>query len=409
MNGKFFKWLGVAAVLGVGALAVAALVLVPPRVNVVMGEPEAARGPDPVSAVAADVAGLREDLRALAGGLENGFGGVADVLDGLATDDAKRAVEVRELTSRVEDLQRELVAVRTELAASRVELSNAIAALPPVAGSAPSGGKTAVRPVDGASANPDVASNSTSPAEPAPQQPPPSAADTEAATASASKPEPEPAAPVAAPQESGSKKKGFLSFKLPSDAFAFDQRTRFAVVPTLSRVGFDAKSTLHDFSGVTSRIEGELVACLARPADGASGRITVESRSLDTGLADRDEVMREHLDVAKFPTLVFEWTAFEAESVDAAAQKLRGTAKGKLSIHGVAKDVAMKVDVAVDASKRITIQGQTKLDMKAFGIEPPSQLGLISVEKDVNVWIALVARPVGRADEVKAGESADAQ
>lgn len=409
MNGKFLQWLGVAAVLGVGALAVAALVLVPPRVNVVMGETEATRAPDPVSAVAADVASLREDLRALAGGLENGFGGVADVLDGLATDDAKRAVEVRELTSRVEDLQRELVAVRTELSASRAELANAIAALPRAGAAAQSGGETAVRSVDGASASPDAVASTPQPAEAPAQHPPLAAGDAREPTGNVAQPAVEPARPTEAPQESGSKRKGFLSFKLPSDAFAFDQRTRFAVVPSLSRVGFDAKSTLHDFSGVTSRVEGELVACLARPAEGASGRITVESRSLDTGLADRDEVMREHLDVAKFPTLAFEWTSFEAESVDAAAQKLRGTAKGKLSIHGVAKDVAMQVDVAVDASKRITIQGQTKLDMKEFGIEPPSQLGLISVEKDVNVWIALVARPVGRADAAQPAESAHAK
>ena len=61
----------------------------------------------------------------------------------------------------------------------------------------------------------------------------------------------------------------------------------------------------------------------------------------------------------------------------------------------------MAVSVAVDASKRLTIDGQTKIKMSDFGVKPPSKLGLISVEDEATVWIALRARTLGPAQEVK--------
>lgn len=395
MNGKLLQAIGVAALLGVAALAIAALVLVPPRVNVVLGEAEAERGPDRVSALAADVAALREDLRALAGGLEQGFGAVGESLEGLAGDREARGREVSEVRADLAGLQREVAALRSELAHDRQELAGMLAALP-------------ARPA-GSEMPPAAITLEPTEAAPAPKDPAQLVVEVatevvpaEAPIAAVPTPPVEPEA-AAAPASGGAKRKGFLSFKLPSDAFAFDQRTRFGVVPSLSRVGFDGKSTLHDFSGVTSRVDGELIVCLARPAEGARGRVKIESASLDTGLADRDENMRAQLDVERHREIAFEWTAFEAESVDAAAQKVRGTARGKLSLHGVTRDFAMKVEATVDASKRLSIQGQAPLDMTTFGVEPPSKLGLISMDKDVSIWIALVARPLGRVEDSEGG------
>ncbi|MCC6406726.1 MAG: YceI family protein [Planctomycetes bacterium] len=395
MNGKFLQWLGIAALVGVGALAAAALVLVPPKVKVVMGEGEAERGPDRLATVEADVAALREDLRALAGGLEQGLGGLGESLDALDGAADARAKEVRDSVARFEALQRDVAALRTELSSTRAELGAALAAQAQLARTATSpaaGSEIAATSVAGSESARSGEPVSTSPAVP-------SAAEV------ASEPEPtaaaaQPAEPAAEP--AAAKKRGFLSFKLPSDAFAFDRATRFAIVPALSRVGFDAKSTLHDFSGVTSKVDGELVVCLARPAEGASGRVKVQGSSLDTGLAERDENMRTHLDTTRFPELSFEWLAFEPESVDVAAQKVVGTARGKFTLHGVTRDFAMKVTASVDASKRVTIQGQAPLDITQFEVEVPNKLGLIGMEKEVTIWIALCARPIGLAEREEA-------
>jgi polyisoprenoid-binding protein YceI len=207
---------------------------------------------------------------------------------------------------------------------------------------------------------------------------------------------PAPAAPPPAPR-----KKGFLRFELPSDAFAFDRRQRLALLPSLSRVGFDAKSTLHDFSGATSKVEGELTVNLAAPVRDVAGLVVVDAAALSTDLEARDEKMREHLATASHPQLSFEWTAFRAESIDAERQLVRGAAKGTLSIRGVAREVEMPVAVSVDASKRVVIEGALPIKLSDFAIPIPSQLGVIGMEDPLTIWIALRARAIGAAEEVR--------
>jgi polyisoprenoid-binding protein YceI len=214
----------------------------------------------------------------------------------------------------------------------------------------------------------------------------------------------EPGAPAAPPEapvatSEPAPEKSFLAFRLPSEAFAFDRALRFELVSSLSRVGFDAESTLHDFSGATARVAGELETCLARPEQAPRGEIRVEAGALATGEAERDVEMQKALGVAEAPTLRFEWQAFEAAEVDAAAQRVRGVARGTLTIRGTSRPFAMPVRVAVDASKRLEITGEAPLSLAAFGVEPPVKLGVLSVADEVTIWIALRARAVGPAAE----------
>jgi polyisoprenoid-binding protein YceI len=208
-----------------------------------------------------------------------------------------------------------------------------------------------------------------------------------------------PAPPLAAPAPASPPKKSFLAFDLPSSAFAFDRRQRFAIVPSLSRVGFDAKSTLHDFSGVSSSVEGTFEVDLARPGEKPSGRITVEAASLDTGIAGRDVDMRKTLAVEQFKTLTFEWSGFSATAVDARAMTLAGSATGKLTIRGKTREVSMPVKVSVDASRRVAIEGELSIQLGDYEVVPPSQLGMVKVADELKLWIALRARLLGPVKE----------
>jgi polyisoprenoid-binding protein YceI len=201
---------------------------------------------------------------------------------------------------------------------------------------------------------------------------------------------PEPAAPA---------KQDFLGFQLPSESFAFDKRQKFQVVPALSRVGFDAKSTLHDFSGVTTKVDGQFTVNLARAQEKPTGTISAEAAALDTGLADRDEDMRKTLATEQYKTLEFQWTGFEPSAVDAQAMTLSGNVTGKLTIRGKTREISMPVKVSVDASKRVAIEGETKIKLADYDVAPPSQLGVIKVEDEVKIWIALRARLVGLAKD----------
>lgn len=401
MNRKLLQGLGVVFVLGLIGASIAALSLSAQRVHVTISPADAAvgRGPDPQALLAADIAELRTDVRATNEALAPALEALHASLEQAAAErarsaDSNAAERERKLEARLASLERALASTRDELA--RVQFT----------ASAMNGTSSTTPSASVAAQARDAAS------EPAPSNatPPPN-------DARVIEPAPVTAAPVPvdpvnevpgearAPQEDG--KKSFLAFRVPksgsSAVGAFAGRQRWSILPSLSRVGFDAKSTLHDFSGVTSSVDGEIVVDLAQPAAGCSGSVSATGATLDTGVADRDEEMRKRLAVDANPKLRFDWTSFEPREVDATGEKLTGEARGKLTIKGVAREVRVPVRANVDKNRRLTVEGELKIKMSEFGIEPPNQLGMIKVQDEVTVWIALRARSLGAATE-KAAE-----
>jgi polyisoprenoid-binding protein YceI len=208
----------------------------------------------------------------------------------------------------------------------------------------------------------------------------------------------EPAQFAPAPSPSPPARKSFLAFELPSDQLRFEGRRTWTVLPSLSRVGFDAQSTLHDFTGTTSRVEGTLEVDPSHPADAPHAFLRVQAASLATGVDGRDEALREHLATSEHPELVFELEAFDAATVDVSAQRVAGTARGKMTIRGVTRAVAMPVTLALDAARRLSLEGEMIVHLPDFGVPVPNKLGLISMQEDVKVWIAIKLRASSRTE-----------
>lgn len=202
--------------------------------------------------------------------------------------------------------------------------------------------------------------------------------------------------PVAVAPAEPQKKKSFLTFSLPDSKFRFDALQTFTLVPDLCRVGFDAKSTLHDFTGTTQKVSGEFRADLDDPKGEWSGKVSCVASTLVTGVEGRDSNMWEHLDTQKHPNIEFTIARFELSRADVAKEEVDGTIHGQMSIHGKVRDVQMPVTVRLDSSKRVLVEGQMPLKLTDYGIEVPSQLGgTIKMEDEVKVWIALRARGNG--------------
>ena len=224
------------------------------------------------------------------------------------------------------------------------------------------------------------------PAEARPVEPQP---EVEVPTVAVEKP-PEAKAEAAPP----AKRAGFLSFKVPENKFGFTEPQEYQLVKDLCRVGFDAKSTLHDFTGVTTAVAGSFVADLDDPQGAWHGTIRCSAATLNTGVEGRDENLRDHLSVTAHPEIVFALESFLPGHVDVAAQTCDGTVKGSMSIRGKTLAVAMPVTVKVDESKRLVVDGQMPLKLSDYGVPVPSQLGgAITMEDEVKVWVALRARP----------------
>lgn len=167
-----------------------------------------------------------------------------------------------------------------------------------------------------------------------------------------------------------------------------DERQRFEVIPSSSRVGFDAESTLHDFTGATSDVSGWVEARLADPAAGGRGRVVVRAATLRTGNDRRDAEMRERLDVEHHPELRFEWTGFELEHLERATATLRGHALGTLTIRGVGRPVRVPVQVAPDAEGQLRLTAELALKMSDYGVDPPRLL-FVRVKDEVKVRVSL--------------------
>jgi len=238
---------------------------------------------------------------------------------------------------------------------------------------------------------PGAATSETTPAAPGPPSAPTSTAEL-SPTDAPSSPRTE-GDPPAVPAGDGAKpRKSFLAFQLPSDDVRFDERRSWTVLPSLSRVGFDAKTTLHDFTATTSSVEGELEADLSHSDATPRASIRVRVATLDSGEAGRDEEMRRLLAVEQHATIEFELGRFEPGAIDAAALRASGTAHGRMTVRGVTQDVAMPVKLSIDDARRLLVEGEMTLDLTRFQVPLPNKLGLLTMEKDIRVWISLRLR-----------------
>ncbi|MFN0058657.1 MAG: YceI family protein [Planctomycetota bacterium] len=227
--------------------------------------------------------------------------------------------------------------------------------------------------------------------------PPPSVADSGRASPSSAATESAPAVVADAPAP-----RRFLSFQLPSNSFDYTTVNRFEVVASLSRVGFDAKSTLHDFTGVTSDVRGNFALSLVDPTRHASGMISAAASQLDTGITGRNDALREHLATPQFPELQFDLQGLTATSVDLERRTLLGNARGLMTIRGKTRDFEIPVRLALDESLRLSVEGNAPLKLSDYEVPVPSQLGLIEMQDEINVWIALKARAVGALSKAAA-------
>ncbi len=357
---RLLQWLGVLFVLSLVGGATAGFVVLRDRVNVVISEDAAREAVDPVALLRDDVAGLGRTVSELQQAIADNFGKLGR---GLEAGAAQRTDELRQRLVA-------LGAANSELTTRLSRLEDRLAAnAPALAG----GGTVPVAPPGPVVASPESSKGG-------------------AATANA--PDVSPAPPPAIEPVAPAPTTTFLSFTVPKAVFAFDVVHDFDVVPELSRVGFDAKSTLHDFSGVTSQLRGSFRADLAGKDGAWSGGIEVQAATLGTGVDGRDTNMREHLEVTAHPTISFAVARFvaAADGVDIAGRTSRGTVHGRMTIRGVSREVEMPIRIEVDPQQRVVVTGQVPLLLSDYGVPVPSQLGLVNMQDEVKVWIALRAR-----------------
>lgn len=187
-------------------------------------------------------------------------------------------------------------------------------------------------------------------------------------------------------------KRSFLAFKLPSRDFQFAGEQTFEILSGLSRVGFDGKSTLHDFTGVSDQVSGRFTVDLAHAEAGITGAVSIQTTSLGTGLAARDEELLDTLQAETHAEIRFEPTGFRTTVADAEAQRIEGELDGQMTIRGVTRAVTLPIRGSVDDSRRLIVEGELPLLLSDYDVPVPNKLGVISMEDEVRVWLMLRTR-----------------
>jgi polyisoprenoid-binding protein YceI len=147
----------------------------------------------------------------------------------------------------------------------------------------------------------------------------------------------------------------------------------FRVQPEASEITFRATSRLMNADGHFERFSGQV---LVDPAALTSARISlsVDTASLDTGIGMRDRHLRssDFFDVERFPTIVF-------QSVRVEAAGRRVTVVGRLSLHGVTRQIAVPVDVQI-SDAALVASGEFIVNRGEYGMTYNSILNPIGNE-----------------------------
>lgn len=151
---------------------------------------------------------------------------------------------------------------------------------------------------------------------------------------------------------------------------------------------FVGQASKHEAVARTSTVSGGLTA------SGDSNAFQVSNITFTAGLADlhsvdsvagrdvtqRDGVVSRQIDVQQFPTATFTATSASVPGGVTTGQ-VDVTVTGRLTIHGVTKDVTVKAMAQMSGSK-VEIAGSTSIDMGDYGVSPP-QVGFVTVDSSV--------------------------
>ena len=113
----------------------------------------------------------------------------------------------------------------------------------------------------------------------------------------------------------------------------------FKIDPAHSRIGFSVRHLIGTAKGRFSKFSGRIVVDRDHPEQ-SSVSVTIEAASIDTGIAKRDEHLRDELfDVAKYPEITFKSRRVKQTGANAAE------ILGDLTMHGVTRSIVLNVQL----------------------------------------------------------------
>lgn len=166
---------------------------------------------------------------------------------------------------------------------------------------------------------------------------------------------------------------------------------RYRILPEHSRVWIEAKSNVHPIRSSTAGLEGFVELDLDQtgrvdPASPPAGHLSLEVRRLQSGNALEDREMQRRIEARKFPTIEGTMRSMEAAGSDGSY-----AVSGDVTFRGVARPHAGTMTVEPVDDTTIALSGQSRFDIRDYGMEPPRVL-VLRVQPEVEVRVEIIAR-----------------
>ena len=168
---------------------------------------------------------------------------------------------------------------------------------------------------------------------------------------------------------------------------------RFRISPQRSELWAEARSSLHPVRvhtvGLEGVVEAEPPEGTSAPRLGTPTYVEVETQRLRSGNGLVDGELQRRLDARQFPRI-------RGELTRATAGTSAGTSRltGELTLHGVTRTLEVEVTVRQLDARTLEIEGGRAIDMRDFGLPPPSFL-MFKMQPEVQVRARLVAEREG--------------
>jgi polyisoprenoid-binding protein YceI len=154
-------------------------------------------------------------------------------------------------------------------------------------------------------------------------------------------------------------------------------------------LSFDGHATVGDFTGTTTTVAGEMTGGESLAA--VRGWVEAPVKTLDTGDGKRDKDLNKSMESNKYPTMRFELTGVTpvGARADTAAVRLQG----KLTLHGVTRDVTLS-GRAWKEGDALRLRSDFPLDLGDYEIGGLTKmLGMLRMQEGIEVHVDLTFAP----------------
>jgi polyisoprenoid-binding protein YceI len=165
-----------------------------------------------------------------------------------------------------------------------------------------------------------------------------------------------------------------------------------------SKVVFVSRASIESFEGKTDRVEGRLTIDPAAIGDSLTAHLEVDLASLDTGIAKRNQHMREnHLETAKYPKAVFDGAVVHGPSGAKLelGKPVTFDVEGTFTLHGVSR----RLRISIEATYKPGASGPAGAAL-AFHTEFPVTLADYNISRPQFLFLKLAETQIVRVNGV---------